>query len=268
MIHPSYSGNVLVVGDIHHRTEEAEAAIRNQDGRYDKVVLLGDYFDRFRDDGDRMRQTCRWLKESLHDSRRIHLLGNHDLAYVLYGHDQSFCPGWTVEKQQVFKEELKDVRADSFRMAVQVGPWLLSHAGFSTDLAGGRNATGLVEIAEAQYADGIGGRRAPIFEVGRARGGTREKGGVLWLDWNAEFRPVKGVNQIVGHTPCRGVVRGKFIDASGNHRGLEVCKPSPWPRPPMFAQPGAGWASVNWCIDCGLVFTGLIRGSEFEVLDS
>ncbi len=268
MIPSSYSGNILVIGDIHHRTDEAEAAIRSQDGRYDKVVLLGDYFDSAGDGEDRMRRTCRWLKASLRDSGRIHLAGNHDLAYLLNGHDQTFCPGWTKDKQRVYEEELGGVPANAFRMAVQAGPWLLSHAGFSADLAAGHDAAGLVELAEVQFAEAVEGRSVPIFEVGRARGGKRDKGGILWLDWNAEFRPAKGINQIVGHTPCRGVVRGRFVDASGAHRGLEICKPSPWPRPPMLAQPGPGWVSLNWCIDCGLVFTGLIRGLDFELLET
>ena len=177
-------------------------------------------------------------KASLRDSGRIHLAGNHDLAYLLNGHDQTFCPGWTKDKQRVYEEELGGVPANAFRMAVQAGPWLLSHAGFSADLAAGHDAAGLVELAEVQFAEAVEGRSVPIFEVGRARGGKRDKGGILWLDWNAEFRPAKGINQIVGHTPCRGVVRGRFVDASGAHGGWKSASRRPGRDPRCSRSPG------------------------------
>jgi hypothetical protein len=35
---------------------------------------------------------------------------------------------------------------------------------------------------------------------GRGRGGPARIGGLVWLDWNTEFTPIEGLNQIVGHS--------------------------------------------------------------------
>ena len=40
-----------------------------------------------------------------------------------------------------------------------------------------------------------------FFNAGRARMGPAPVGGITWADFNWEFQPTPGVNQMVGHTP-------------------------------------------------------------------
>jgi hypothetical protein len=51
---------------------------------------------------------------------------------------------------------------------------------------------------------------APLLQCGRGRGGIARVGGVVWADWNTEFVPIEGLNQVVGHTPG-DVVRTKML---------------------------------------------------------
>ncbi len=47
-------------------------------------------------------------------------------------------------------------------------------------------------------AEGVG---SWVFNAGHARWGQQRVGGITWCDFEREFFPVKGINQIVGHTP-------------------------------------------------------------------
>ena len=39
-----------------------------------------------------------------------------------------------------------------------------------------------------------------LYGVGAARGGRQNIGGITWQDFGAEFEPIDGLKQIVGHT--------------------------------------------------------------------
>jgi hypothetical protein len=47
--------------------------------------------------------------------------------------------------------------------------------------------------------DGRNGKINPWLDAGFARGGLQVVGGITWLDWHDEFKPVSHLNQIVGH---------------------------------------------------------------------
>jgi hypothetical protein len=40
-----------------------------------------------------------------------------------------------------------------------------------------------------------------VSHAGHSRGGLQRVGGLIWCDFEREFYPVQGLNQIVGHTP-------------------------------------------------------------------
>ena len=256
----------LIIGDLHHKTELADQAIRQFAGRYEQIVFLGDFLDCFGDNRGRMRTTCQWLKASLAQSNRLHLLGNHDLAYLFPRHRQCTCPGHTPGKQRVFDEEMAGLGPKDFRVAIQVGSWLLSHAGFTSSFAQKLSASEVVAKAELEFARIIAGQDSDILHVGPSRGGADRTGGLFWLDWPQEFRPISGLNQIVGHSPAKGVLRAKCLTAAGMHRQFELCEPSPWPRMTQLPQPGPDWTSVNWCLDTGGVFAGLLKADRFDPL--
>ncbi|HTH46801.1 MAG TPA: metallophosphoesterase [Candidatus Limnocylindria bacterium] len=252
----------LIIGDIHHQTNLADKALQGVAGAYEKVVFLGDYFDSFFDSPQQMRTTCRWLRSSLAKPDRVHLLGNHDIAYFFAQHRQCRCPGHSTEKQQVFDQEMAGVPPNALQIAALVGEWLLSHAGFSATLARDHSAGEIVRMADSELAHIAPGQESNLLHVGPCRGGHDEVGGPLWLDWSREFHPIAGLNQIVGHTPAKGVVRAKCLTPAGAHRQYELAEPSPRPRMTDLPQPGPDWASVNWCLDCGGVFVGLLEGNK------
>ena len=55
----------------------------------------------------------------------------------------------------------------------------------------------------------------PLLQCGRGRGGNSRVGGVVWLDWDREFKAIEGLNQIVGHTPGDGVRTVMLRDDTG-----------------------------------------------------
>ena len=254
----------LVIGDIHNRIDAADRVIKYASRC--RTVFLGDYFDSFGDGPREMRATCQWLRRSLEDPNRTHLLGNHDLAYLLPHHDQAWCPGWSPKKMQVFDEEMAGVGISSFRIAYQVGPWLLSHAGVDGEHLDELGSIGLVEQLEREFASACSGNRSWLFDKGPDRGGLDSHGGILWQDWNGEFFPTAGFHQIVGHTASPGVARAKCLTAAGAHRAFELVSPATsFPKQP-FPQPGPEFRSVNWCIDTMHKYAAVIEEGRLELV--
>jgi hypothetical protein len=211
-----------------------------------------------------MRATCQWLRRSLGNPFRTHLIGNHDLAYLLPLHNQAWCPGWTPKKQQVFDEEMAGLGPSSFRIACMVGPWLLTHAGALGEHLDATGSLGLLGQIEREFASACSGDRSWLFNKGPVRGGFDMHGGILWQDWNLEFAATPGVNQIVGHTAANGVARAKCLTAAGAHRTFELVSPATsFPKQPL-PQPGPGWQSVNWNLDTLHKYAGIIEGGRLE----
>ena len=256
----------LVIGDIHHRTDLADSAIAQFAAPCERIVFLGDYFDEFGDGPDRMRGTCRWLRRSIDDPRRTHLIGNHDFSYMLPSHPQAWCPGWSSEKQSVFDEELGSNSIDRFRIASQVGPWLISHAGLSADDFDTMGSIGLLGQLERAFSIARLGSRSRLFEKGPARGGSDLNGGILWQDWSREFRPTAGIHQIVGHTQAKGTARAKCLTATGTHRTFEFDQTSLQSRRQTLTKPSPEWASVNWCLDTQQVLVGIIESGCLKLV--
>lgn len=258
--HPS----TLVIGDIHNRIDAADRAIAKHSAR--RTVFLGDYFDSFGDGQREMRATCQWLRRSLKDPNRTHLLGNHDLAYLLPLHEQAWCPGWSPKKGQVFDEEMAGIGISSFRIACQVGPWLLSHAGIHGERLDALGSLGLLAQLEREFAGACSGNRSWLFDKGPDRGGLDRHGGILWQDFRGEFAPVAGFHQVVGHTATPGVARAKCLMATGAHRAFELVSPATnFPKHPL-PQPGPEWLSVNWCLDTLHKYAGIIEEGRLELV--
>jgi hypothetical protein len=56
----------------------------------------------------------------------------------------------------------------------------------------------------------------PWLDAGVVRGGRQSVGGITWLDWIYEFKPIPGLNQIVGHTELN-IPAEKYIKSSINY---------------------------------------------------
>jgi len=255
----------LIIGDIHNEIGRVDAVLAEYAGQCHSVIFLGDYFDSYGDGPAQMRESCLWLKDSLQNPNRIHLLGNHDVAYFINGHLQTNCPGHTAEKQAVFEEFRGSLALDAFAVAETLGPWLISHAGLPPAHTKGKTPEELVKECAEELKNAQSGASSWIFDRAQERGGRASTGGPLWLDWSGEFKPTPGIHQIVGHSQSKGVARAKCLTLDRNHRSFEVMKPSPWPRLKQFPHP-AGWSSINWCIDTKLVFCGLVDHECFSLL--
>ena len=195
----------IVISDLHQRSAWVEPYLASQ--TYDEVIFIGDYFDDLHDTPDDALRTAQWLKESLTKPQRIHLLGNHDIWYG-YGCSYAYCSDNTAAKKEAIDTVLAPSDWEKIALCHYSQRFLFSHAGiherwFSHSIHG-------VTVDYIKKVCGMGqhllmGNPDPIFMAGRARGGGygRSPGGITWLDYNREFKPIDGLNQIVGHTPQR-----------------------------------------------------------------
>jgi hypothetical protein len=239
----------LVVADVHNRIDETEALIARHaaDGR--TVIFLGDYFDSYGGSPMDAHCTARWLKRSLALTNRVHLLGNHDASYFFQGHPQTPCMGWSEENQKIIEEVFRDLSNPRTRlqMAVSVGPWLISHAGFSGRQFRGVPTAALLAWAEASKAALVAGKEHPLLSAGLVRGGRDKRGGLLWCDFDDEFAALPGVHQLVGHTRSSHSVRCRQLSESGAIGYGEINSKETWGRLPSPDKTPP--RSVNWCID-------------------
>jgi hypothetical protein len=194
----------IVISDLHNRFHWVEYYLAAQ--TYDEVIFIGDYFDDRNDTPAEAEATAKWLKESLRYPNRIHLLGNHDIWYG-YGCGYAACAGNTPEKKEAIDSVLSGSDWEKMELCHFSQNYLFSHAGIHEHWF--RHPVHGVYREYVQRICCMGRRNLrlgnpdPIFMAGQARGGGYGKrpGGITWLDFNHEFKPIYGLNQIVGHTP-------------------------------------------------------------------
>jgi hypothetical protein len=194
----------IVIADLHHRNHWVESYLASQE--YDEVIFLGDYFDGLHDTPEQARAMAQWLKESIGKPRRIHLMGNHDIWYA-YGCPYAYCSGNSEGKKEAIDSVLTASDWEQIGLCHFSQRFLFSHAGiherwFRHSIHG--VTVGYVKkVCEIGRQNLLNGNPDPIFMAGHARGGGygRQPGGITWLDFNHEFDPIDGLNQIVGHTP-------------------------------------------------------------------
>lgn len=188
---------IQIIGDIHNRISEAEMCIQYEQA--DKVILLGDYFDQFDDTLEDAKRVAMWLRRSLKQENRIHLLGNHDIWYF-YSHLVPKCPGNTDEKRREILKIFPDDIWRQMKLLHIEGNVLFSHAGLRPQLFAhpvrGMSKDHLLERCERALQE----PHNPILEAGRSRGGPAFQAGIIWQDWR-EMAFAGDWNQIVGHTP-------------------------------------------------------------------
>lgn len=203
----------LIIPDIHLRWQEAEEIIGKV--KHDKVLFLGDYFDDFGDNPEMIENTCNWLEGSVKKPNRIHLFGNHDVHYA-FVYRTLVCSGYEQWKYFIIHDTLPSETWEALKWYyVLDNTWLVSHAGLHrfnlpekiSKLADDR-PTFLSEIAkyldeEIKNAFRSAANNQPswVLNAGFSRGGSQRVGGITWCDFEREFHPIRGLNQIVGHTP-------------------------------------------------------------------
>jgi hypothetical protein len=202
------STKVLVVGDIHNKHIKAEKIMSAWDGL---VIQLGDIFDDFYDNPNDVTETALWFKESLKKQNRIHLMGNHDIHYMLPVGSGIFCSGYTPEKHRAIKEVLSLEDWEQVKYFHSINNCWFSHAGITRQWfqhpVHGITVEG-IEARVKHAADAFKSRNYGdtqcLYAADQYRGGMFKKGGLLWNDWN-NIDYIENVTQIVGHTPRRKV---------------------------------------------------------------
>lgn len=205
----------LIIPDIHNRTALAEKTIANE--RADLVIFLGDYFDSFYDHHLMAEETARWLRDSLQKENRVHLLGNHDLHYMV-GTEVVRCSGFSHEK---YREVNKIMQPDDWariKYYYAQENVLFTHAGlhrkyFKEEFYIRSVCNFLFGSCQLGMIDCTNNEHNWVFNAGVARGGYFDVGGIVWCDFVREFKLQNNdIVQICGHTPgeiARRIKRGK-----------------------------------------------------------
>ena len=223
----------IVIADIHLKYEWINSWLEKTP--HDQVVFLGDYFDDFNDTRDMIEGTAHWLKDSLYKKNRIHLLGNHDLWYSTNQLQCGItCSGNSPYKHSIINDIIDPDEWAKIQLCHWDGKFLYSHAGcheywFSHPVHGVSLEYIKDKCDEARehlrsgVVDGI-------FSAGWARGAyTRNPGGILWLDFRQEFKPIHGINQVVGHSPyCKSPLDKNYVKYLPNKKNA---------------------TSINYCVD-------------------
>ena len=191
---------IISVGDLHGRnvTEDVRGLI----DQCDKMVFMGDYVDSEEHTDQEILDCLRSVisfKMDFPDKVEL-LYGNHDVQY-LYGYKRHGCSGYRPQMDLILHSEFECHR-DLFKLAFQHEDWIWTHAGVHDGwwLFSFKYSHGLTSIADELNLAFLNKEDA-IFDVGHRRGGYKDVGGPLWCDRNELINaPLKGYNQVVGHT--------------------------------------------------------------------
>jgi len=220
----------LIIPDLHNHIESADEWIARFPA--ERFVFLGDYFDNFGDSPADAHATALWLRDSLARPERIHLWGNHDLAYAFPLNPSLGCSGFTREKADAIREVLSPLHWQELRLLHFEAPnFLLVHAGLPRALFE-HPVTGLTrERIESLCAEALDHARASIPDP------ILGPEGVVWVRWwNLDILPE--FSQIVGHTP---------------HHELKIKR---------------GPANFNVCLDTMGRYLGIIEDGQFFYADT
>lgn len=228
-----------IIGDIHKRVYWVEAFIESLNGEYDEIIFVGDYFDNHSRLLVDSNPTISWLKKSIVQPNRIHILGNHDLPYQFPQTKGLFCSGYNTITQNAVRDAFKKEDWNRFKLYHRTQNFHITHAGWNPSTLHpvfGFDEKYLNETCENALEAASIGVVHNILQPGMSRGGKMLLGGITWADWNMDFQPVEGMNQIVGHTMGREV---RFNN---------------------------GKDSTNVCIDCCNTFVGKIVDGTFYIV--
>lgn len=202
----------LIIPDVHLRHEQAEKIIKHVGP--DFVYFLGDEFDDFGNTPEMIRATSEWFAWSINQPNRIHLAGNHSLHYA-YANREFQCSGYEQWKYFMINDIVSTNDWSKMKFYhILDNTWLLTHGGLhashlpeSISKVYMNRPLFLKNISEFLDEEIIKGFRNQswIFRAGHSRGGNQKVGGISWCDFDREFKPIRGLNSICGHTPSSTV---------------------------------------------------------------
>jgi hypothetical protein len=207
------SKDIIIVPDVHENLNTL-TKILNDYHNY-QIIFLGDYFDDF---GPRhSKEIARIIKEELYNTKRIFLFGNHDLQYAFPFNNMLKCSGYMFNTEYEINSILGKREWDMFKFFHWLREdWLCTHAGlhpYYNDSYILDDNLHLIWIEQLRTSHNT---LIPILQAGHARDGFVPFGGITWCDWRYEFRPIGGLNQILGHTRGDDVRYNKTLPNSKN----------------------------------------------------
>jgi len=260
----------LIIPDIHNNHTLAETIIGKV--KPDHTYFLGDYFDNFDDTYEEIAETADWLSWSVYQKDRTHLMGNHDVHYRFAANSGIRCGGYEQAKSVIIENRVKPEHWKQIKFFAYVGDWLLSHAGihpYWIDAGKLRNDEPVIiskdDLTKKLERDSIDcitqlekGKTHWFVVAGWARSRSPFVGGLLWCDFNEEFSPLRGIHQIIGHTPSRDKIRWKVLK-SGDPA---VYAPAEGAKPELNEN-----TSFNVCFDSypALKWYGILEGNELSI---
>jgi len=198
----------LILPDLHLRWQHAQRIIESI--KADQIIFLGDFFDDHGDNPQVIGEMADWLEAETKKPNRIFLWGNHDLHYArAESHLQ--CSGYNQWKYFIIRDRYENTKVwDAFKFFhILDGKWLLSHGGLHkfhlpkaiADLHTDRPVffKALEGYLDEECRKAFR-RDSWVTHAGHSRGGMQKAGGLTWCDFEREFYPIKGLNQIFGHT--------------------------------------------------------------------
>lgn len=206
----------LVAPDLHNAIGWLQAVVHAE--RPDRLVLTGDIPDcrgESRSVNQRVVAFCGWALTREEDV--VWCLGNHDAHYLL-AHPHLRCintrvmsgrqegnGGWERYTQRLFTANISTLALERARYFHYEQGWWISHAGLRADFAHpvhGFSPEHMIALEREEASKLRRDSDHPWLQIGRARmdESPHPRGGLLWQDWEDEFIPIPGVNQIVGHS--------------------------------------------------------------------
>jgi len=203
----------LIIPDLHLRHQQAEKIIKHIGP--DKIIFLGDWADDFDNTPEMVKNTAEWFVWSVNQSNRTHIYGNHECHYA-FPYYKLRCSGYEQWKDFIISDIVPKETWNKIKWWYFLDDtWLLTHAGlhignlpkrisklypnkkqFYTEI----DKYLRDELIKA-FRDIANNQSTWMLSAGRARYGERDVGGITWCDFNHEFKPIKGLHQIFGHSP-------------------------------------------------------------------
>ena len=214
----------LFIGDIHGNLKLVKFLLKNFT-RY-KLCFIGDIVD------------SGGIRSSAEEVECLHLILKSDCELIRGNHEESYlnnsmrCSGWSPVTDILLKPLHKDIKIRSkYFIYFEEHNLLITHAGLSKTLWNNQQLT-LPTLKDrlnhwVQLTNTP--KTSPIHWIGSSRGGSSPVSGILWCDYNKDFEPIDGLNQIFGHT--------SWIDADKDSQRSKITN-------------GIRSIGNNYCIDC------------------
>jgi predicted phosphodiesterase len=193
----------LVIPDLHGKVEVAKWALDFSAKEGLNLVFLGDYLDSFDRSIPEQYDTLRLVLDAVNDDDVIALMGNHELSYL---NPRMQASGFTPGLDAHLMSQKNEMRLKLWNDVFQDG-FLLTHAGLSLAALQANKIDNIQAYLDSDH----------IYDIGWARGGSKDIGGIFWCDWNEEFEGIEGVNQMFGHTASTDIRREILADANSKN---------------------------------------------------